>query len=67
MVHDPNEDLMSNMHPVRVKTSAGWQDLVLPGPQGPPGATGPQGPQGPQGPPGTGGGGTTGNIDGGGV
>jgi len=31
---------MSNMHPVRVKTSYGWQELALTGPQGPPGPAG---------------------------
>jgi hypothetical protein len=53
---------MANPHPIRVKTSDGWQDLALTGPQGPQGipgvqgvqgvagAAGVQGPQGPQGP-----------------
>jgi Collagen triple helix repeat (20 copies) len=34
---------------VRVRTSAGWQDVALMGPQGPQGATGATGSQGPQG------------------
>lgn len=37
-------------HPVRVRTSAGWQDLALVGPQGPAGAAGAAGATGPQGP-----------------
>lgn len=46
-------------NPVRIRTSTGWQDLALVGPQGP---QGPEGPQGPQGPAGTGGGDTSGLV-----
>lgn len=40
-----------NSHPVRVKTSEGWQELALTGPVGPPGPVGPIGPEGPEGTP----------------
>jgi len=42
MVDDSNEDLMSsvNVHPVRVRTSDGWQEMALTGPQGPAGPAG---------------------------
>lgn len=44
--------LVPTPHPVRVKTSQGWQDISLIGPQGP---QGPQGLQGPAGSSGEGG------------